>query len=50
VRRARPVRLGPALALQRERDQLQAELDAVRASRWVRLGRAFGIGPEIHRQ
>jgi ubiquinone/menaquinone biosynthesis C-methylase UbiE len=36
-----------ALDLQRERDALEVDLDKVRASRWVRLGRAFGVGPEI---
>jgi hypothetical protein len=36
-----------ALELQRERDASEAELAKVRASRWVRVGHAFGVGPEI---
>ena len=30
--------------------ELEARLAAVRASRWVRLGRAFGLGPELGEQ
>jgi hypothetical protein len=36
-----------ALDLQRQCDALSLELGKVRASRWVRLGRAFGLGPEL---
>ena len=39
-----------ALQLDKERDALAAKLSAVGASRWVRLGRTFGIGPEIRNQ
>jgi SAM-dependent methyltransferase len=38
-----------ALDLQRERDAFELELSKVRASRWVRLGRSLGLGPEIHK-
>jgi SAM-dependent methyltransferase len=34
-----------ALDLDRKREQLEARLAMVEASRWVRLGRTFGIGP-----
>ena len=47
ISRAAVERTNWALGLQRERDALHFELNRVRASRWVRLGRAFGIGPEI---
>ena len=36
-----------ALKLQQQVDGLEAELNRIRASRWVRLGRAFGVGPEV---
>ncbi len=36
-----------ALGLQTEAEQLKARLNFVRASRWVRLGRVVGLGPEI---
>ena len=39
-----------ALQLDKERDALAAKLSAVEASRWVRLGRTFGIGPEHRNQ
>lgn len=39
-----------ALQLDKERDALAAKLSAVQASRWVRLGRTFGIGPELRNQ
>jgi hypothetical protein len=39
-----------ALELQRERNGFEAELAKVKASRWVRVGRAFGLGPQIHRE
>jgi SAM-dependent methyltransferase len=38
-----------ALDLQRERDAFESELAKVRASRWIRLGRTFGLGPEIQK-
>jgi SAM-dependent methyltransferase len=38
-----------AKSLESERDALQSELARVRASRWIRLGRTLGMGPEIHR-
>jgi SAM-dependent methyltransferase len=37
-----------ALDLDAQREALERELNKVRASRWIRLGRAFGMGPEIH--
>ncbi len=39
-----------ALQLDKERDSLAAKLGAVQASRWVRLGRTLGIGPEFRNQ
>jgi SAM-dependent methyltransferase len=39
-----------ALQLDKERDALAAKLNAVQASRWVRLGRTFGIGPELRKR
>jgi len=36
-----------ALQLQAERDQLEAKLNLVEASRWIRLGRAIGVGPRV---
>jgi hypothetical protein len=36
-----------AFNLQQQCDTLRLELGKVRASRWMRLGRAFGLGPEI---
>lgn len=39
-----------ALQLDKERDALASKLSAVEASRWVRLGRTFGIGPEHRNQ
>jgi hypothetical protein len=35
-----------AQRLQAEIDQLQAKLAMVEASRWVRLGRRVGLGPD----
>ena len=39
-----------ALALQKEIDDLQARLSAVSASRWYRMGRTLGLGPELRQQ
>jgi SAM-dependent methyltransferase len=39
-----------ALQLDKERAALAAKLDLVQASRWVRLGRTFGIGPGLQDQ
>jgi predicted SAM-dependent methyltransferase len=39
-----------ALQLNKERDELASRLDMVQASRWVRLGRTLGIGPELRKQ
>jgi hypothetical protein len=36
--------------LDKERAALAAKLDLVQASRWVRLGRTFGIGPGLQDQ
>jgi SAM-dependent methyltransferase len=36
-----------ALRLDEEKRQLEQQLAMLRASRWVRLGRRFGLGPEI---
>ena len=36
-----------AQRLDRERQELQAKLDMVQASRWIKLGRTFGIGPQL---
>jgi SAM-dependent methyltransferase len=33
--------------LDKEREQLEAMLLGVKASRWVRLGRTFGVGPDL---
>ncbi|MEO8125619.1 MAG: class I SAM-dependent methyltransferase [Bryobacteraceae bacterium] len=38
-----------ALQLDKERDALAAQLSMVQASRWLRLGRTLGIGPEIQK-
>lgn len=39
-------RTGWARSLQREIEGLQLELSRFRASRWVRLGKSLGVGPE----
>lgn len=39
-----------ALQLDKERAALATKLDLVQASRWVRLGRTFGIGPGLQDQ
>lgn len=36
-----------AQGLEREKQQLQATLDVVRSSRWVKLGRTLSVGPEV---
>jgi hypothetical protein len=36
-----------AMSLNEEKDRLDAALSAARASRWIRLGRAVGLGPEL---
>jgi hypothetical protein len=36
-----------ALRLDRERADYERRLSLVQASRWVRIGRAFGLGPEV---
>ncbi|MBI4906230.1 MAG: methyltransferase domain-containing protein [Acidobacteria bacterium] len=36
-----------ALQLQKQVDALQAQLSAVSASRWYRMGRSLGLGPEL---
>jgi SAM-dependent methyltransferase len=36
-----------ALSLDQRVQQLEAQLGQVRASRWVRLGRSIGLGPEL---
>lgn len=36
-----------AQGLQNQLSQTQAQLDSVRASRWLRTGRMFGVGPEL---
>ena len=36
-----------ALALSAEIGNLNAQLDSIRGSKWVRLGRSFGIGPKV---
>lgn len=38
-----------ALALQEQVAQLEARLSAVQASRWIRLGRRIGVGPDLSR-
>ncbi|MCS7026208.1 MAG: methyltransferase domain-containing protein [Bryobacteraceae bacterium] len=39
-----------ALSLQSDLEQAQARLSSVVASRWYRLGRSFGLGPELNRK
>ena len=39
-----------ALDLQKEIEELQARLSAVSASRWYRMGRTLGLGPELRQQ
>lgn len=36
-----------AQAVEREKDALQSQLNAVRASRWVQLGHKVGLGPQL---
>ena len=36
-----------AVELNEEKSRLEATLSAVRASRWIRVGRMFGLGPEL---
>ena len=36
-----------AQSLAAEIDNLRAQLESVRASKWVRLGRSIGIGPKV---
>jgi ubiquinone/menaquinone biosynthesis C-methylase UbiE len=36
-----------ALSLNEEKGRLEAAVGAARASRWIRLGRVFGLGPEL---
>ena len=36
-----------ALRLNKEIEELNAKLSMVQASRWVRMGRVFGLGPEL---
>ena len=36
-----------ALRLEEEKRQLEDQLDMVRASRWVKLGRKVGLGPAL---
>lgn len=36
-----------ALSLESQRLALEAALGAVRGSRWYKLGRSFGLGPEV---
>ena len=36
-----------ALRLEQEKRQLEEQLNMVRASRWVRLGRKVGLGPAL---
>ena len=38
-----------ALRLDRERAEYEQRLAMVQTSRWVRLGRAFGLGPEVRK-
>jgi SAM-dependent methyltransferase len=40
-------RIAWALRLDEEKRHLEQQLAMVRASRWVRLGRKFGLGPEV---
>ena len=37
-----------ALSLQRQIEGLQVQLGSVAASRWYRMGRTLGLGPELH--
>ena len=39
-----------ALDLQTTITELEAQLSGVRASRWFRLGRTLGLGPELRQQ
>jgi len=36
-----------ALQLSKEREEILAQLNLVQASRWYRMGRKFGLGPEV---
>jgi ubiquinone/menaquinone biosynthesis C-methylase UbiE len=36
-----------ALRVEREREELAALLNMIRSSRWVKLGRSFGLGPAL---
>jgi hypothetical protein len=36
-----------AISLEEERTRLEAQVTLYRASRWVRLGRKVGLGPEL---
>jgi len=36
-----------ALSLEQQRLDMEARLNAVHASRWYKLGRSFGLGPEV---
>jgi exonuclease VII small subunit len=36
-----------ALDLQAEIDNLTAQMESIRGSRWVRLGRSLGMGPKV---
>lgn len=36
-----------AMRLDQDRQILQAKLDMVQASRWLKLGRTFGVGPQL---
>lgn len=38
-----------ALRLDAQREALEGKVSTVEASRWVRLGRAFGLGPELRK-
>lgn len=38
-----------AMSLQTQIDHLQAQLNGVSASRWYRMGRTLGLGPELHK-
>jgi SAM-dependent methyltransferase len=40
-------RTGWALRIEQERQQVEAMLSGLKASRWVKLGRTFGLGPEL---
>lgn len=39
-----------AQSLDRERDALTAQVNGVQASRWMKLGRLIGLGPELPKQ